>query len=451
MIGDTSPPTPLSNLKSEISDPAPAFPAATRRTTQRARLARLREAAEPLIDEERRTALRALLQNPLLIPDGPTSIAFALVRRHREWLADWFAHYADWSLVVTAEAARLRKIPADPTDSTRPALEPRSGEPFTRSRYVLFCLALAALERGDRQITLGRLAEHLAIALAADPAFAAAGFLWSLDHLPGRRDFVHTLRLLVSLGVLRRVQGDEEKLLHDRQTDALYNVSRPVLGLLLTARRSPSLVTATDFPARLAALLEAEHPDTPDARNRALRTRFVRLLLDDPVLYYDTLDPEARAYLDRQRAFLLPELAAATGLEPEIRLEGLALTDPDGDCTDSGLPEEGTEGHLTLLLATWLADRLRTGDTAPVSLAALRSQTAKFIRQHRHHWRREVAERGAEIGLTELVLARLAGLALIVRTADGAIHARSALGRFALRSTADLAPAEDTGEFPFTP
>lgn len=393
-------------------------------------------------------ALRALLQSPLLTSDGRTASAFTLVRRHRTWLADWFAHYADWSLVVTADAARLRKQPADASDPTRGAVEPGSGEPFNRARYVLFCLALAALERGGRQVTLGRLAEHVTIALAADPAFAASGFLWSLDHLTGRRDFVHTLRLLVALGVLRRVQGDEEQLVHDRQTDALYNVSRPVLGLLLAARRSPSLVTATDFSARLGALLENTIPDTPDARNRALRTGFVRRLLDDPVLYYDTLDDEQRPYLDRQRGFLLPDLTAATGLHAEVRIEGIALVDLDGDCTDSGLPEEGTEGHLTLLLATWLGDRLRDGNAAQVSIEALRQQTAKYIRQHRHHWRREVAERGAETWLTELVLTRLAGLQLIERTADH-VRAHPALGRFALRRSAELAPVEETAEFPF--
>lgn len=421
---------------------APAVAPTSRRAAQRARLARLREEAEPLIDEERRTALRSLLQNPLLTPDGTTSLAFTLVRRHRDWLADWFAHYADWSLVVTAEAARLRKQPAHARDGTRGAVEPDKQEPFNRARYVLFCLALATLERGGRQITLGRLAEHVAMALAADPAFAASGFLWSLDQVSGRRDFVNVLRLLVALRVLRRVQGNEEGLLHDRASDALYNVSRPVLALLLAARRSPSLIATVEFDARLEALLETPRPDTPEARNRALRTGFVRLLLDDPVLYYDQLDDEQRPYLDRQRGFLLPDLAAATGLHAEVRVEGLALVDLDGDCTDSGLPEEGTEGHLTLLLATWLADKLRAGEAGPVSNEALRQQTARFIRRHQHHWRKEVRERGAEIWLTEGVVERLAGLALIVREAES-VRPRPALGRFALRATAELAPVDE--------
>lgn len=419
---------------------APPTAPTSRRAAQRARLARLREEAEPLIDEERRLALRALLRNPLLTPDGATAGAFTLVRRHREWLADWFAHFADWNLVVTAEVARLRKPPADTSDATRGAVEPARQEPFNRARYVLLCLSLAALERGGRQITLGRLAEHVAIALAGDPAFAACGFSWSLDHASGRRDFVNVLRMLVALGVLRRVQGDEEGLLRDRNSDALYNVSRPVLAMLLANRRSPSLVTAADFAARLEALLETPRPDTPEARNRGLRTGFVRRLLDDPIVYYDQLDDEQRPYLDRQRGFLLPDLAAATGLHAEVRAEGLALVDGEGDCTDLGLPEEGTEGHLTLLLATWLADRLRAGETGAINIETLRQQTARFIRQHQHHWRKEVRERGAEIWLTEQVVEHLAGLALITRGPDG-IKPRPALGRFALRASAGLEPA----------
>jgi uncharacterized protein (TIGR02678 family) len=172
----------------------------------------------------------------------------------------------------------------------------------------------------------------------------------------------------------------------------------------------------------------------------------VSRLLDDPVLYYDSLDEEGRAYLDRQRGSLLGILTEATGLYAEVRHEGIALVDLEGDCTDSGLPEEGTEGHLTLLLATWLADRLRGGEATPLTIEAVRQRTARCIRQHRHHWKREVTERGAEMWLTELVVSRLAGLALIERTSD-TIRPLPALGRFALRVTAELAPAEETVEF----
>jgi uncharacterized protein (TIGR02678 family) len=431
-----------------------AAPPLSRRAAKRARLARLREETEPLVAEERRLALRALLQHPLLIPDGPRADDYALVRRHREWLADWFAHHADWPLVVTPEAARLRKFSTLTTDATRPALEPRNAEPCTRARYTLLCLALSILERGDRQITLKRLSDHLLTALAADPAYAAAGILWTLDTPAGRRDYVHILRILVALGILRRVQGTEENLIHQRETDALYNISRPTLALILAARRSPSHIADETLEERLHALVDPARPDTPEARNRAHRTTIIARLLDDPVLYYATLTEDEKNYLDYQRPSILAELAEATALHPEVRAEGLALCDLDGDCTDAGLPEEGTEGHLTLLLATWLADRLRHGDPAPVPIETIRQKTIHLICRHRHHWRKEVTQRGAEIPLTGLVIDRLAGLSLIERitdqpreTASGAeapvslVRPLPALGRFALRDTPGLAPA----------
>lgn len=420
-------------------NPSGSTPGASRK----ARLERLREDLDPLVAAEIRTAVRALLRHPLLRPNSPDPEAYLLVRRHHEWIGTWFAHHADWSLVVTAEAARLRKRPAHARDATRGAVEPRNEEPFTRKRYVLLCLALAALERSDRQITLGRLAEALAAGLAAEPAFAAAGITWSLDTAADRRDFVHAVRLLLDLGVLRRVQGDEDQFLHDRESDVLYGVARPVLALLLATRRSPSLVVANHFESRLDALVEdTSTPDTPDARHRAIRTLLARRLLDDPVVYYDELEPETRTYLDRQRGFLLRDLTEATGLEAEVRTEGIALTDLEGDCTDLGLPEEGTDGHLTLLLASWLAETLRREPGRVLTLDAARLQTARFIRKHRHHWRREVAEKNAENWLTEKVLQRLAGLGLIDRRGHEIVP-KPALGRYALRITPELAEASE--------
>ncbi len=411
---------------------------------RRARLERLREDLDPLVAWEIRSAVRGMLRHPLLRPDGPNPEAYRLARRHQQWIAAWFAHHADWSLAVSAEAVRLRKVPAMVADATRGAAEPRHEEPFTRRRYVLFCLALAALERSDRQVTLGRLADALGAALAADPAFAAAGIAWSLETAADRRDFVHAVRLLLCLGVLRRVQGDEERFINDHESDVLYGVVRPILGLVLAARRSPSTIAECGFEARLKALrTDAPPPDTPDARNRDLRVHLARRLLDDPVLYYDELDAEARAYLDRQRGFFVRELSETTGLEVEVRAEGLALVDLEGDCTDLGLPEEGTEGHLTVLLAGWLAQAMCAQPGRSLTLEAARLQTMRLIRQHKHHWRGEVSEKGAETWLTEIVLQNLCGLGLIERR-DAEIIPRPALARFALRATPELTEGTDT-------
>ncbi len=111
----------------------------------------------------------------------------------------------------------------------------------------------------------------MAASVASNPAFADLGFAWSLEEGQDRRDFVHVLRLLDALGVLRKVEGDEERYLRDQSADVLFNVVRPVLASLLAVRRSPSLVTEDSFETRIAALADTDLPDSPDARNRALR------------------------------------------------------------------------------------------------------------------------------------------------------------------------------------
>jgi len=99
--------------------------------------------------DERRKALRALLRSPLLTARAPDAATFRLARRHQTWLREWFARETGWVLHVDAETARLRKTPADHADTSRPAMAGGTDRPFSRRRYVLLCLALAALERAD--------------------------------------------------------------------------------------------------------------------------------------------------------------------------------------------------------------------------------------------------------------------------------------------------------------
>jgi uncharacterized protein (TIGR02678 family) len=240
--------------------------------------------------------------------------------------------------------------------------------------------------------------------------------------------------------VLARVHGDEQQYVTGRG-DALYNVNRPALAAMLNVRRGPSTIDETAFDRRLAALVDEPGPDTDEARNRRLRSRLTRRLLDDPIVYYDELTEPERAYLTSQRAFLLAQIEEATGLIPEIRREGIALVDEDGDLTDLALPEEGTEGHRALLLAEHLADRARADGAAPVGRAALHRHVAGLVARHRTHWRRDAAEPGAEVGLTERTLDRLQALRLVRRTEDGVVPL-PALGRYALALDDDGADDE---------
>jgi uncharacterized protein (TIGR02678 family) len=271
---------------------------------------------------------------------------------------------------------------------------------------------------------------------AADSALSAAGMSFDLKAIDQRRDLVQVIRYLCEQRVLWRRQGDEDQFLRDAGHDVLYNVNRPLLTAMLAVRRGPSTIVSVDFEARLRAIVEEPIPETEDAQNRQIRIRLVRSLLDDPVLYYESLSVKERAYLDRQRGFILRQISDATGLVPEVRAEGIAMVDERGELTDLALPEEGTEGHLTLLLAEFLANRLRKRPNDCVGLAELCAHTADLISQHRSRWRKDVNLPGADRILTSGTIERLEALHLVRRTPEG-IRPLPAIARYALVEDAD--------------
>jgi uncharacterized protein (TIGR02678 family) len=384
--------------------------------------------------DDRRRALRALLRKPLLLADDPADATeFARVRRHADDLREWFSRNAAWSLDITADFARLRKTPADLSDASRPAQDDRSNEPFTRQRYVLLCLALAVLVREERQTTLGRVADQVVMLWNQEPAFAAAGMVFRMETADERRDLVQVIRLLLAWQVLRKLDGAEDRFVHDRSADVLYNVRHIVLSRLFAGRRAPSLISAATFDERLAALIEEPLVDTEEQRNRRIRLGLVRRLLDDPVIYYRDLPADEQAYLLRQRWHLVSQLADATGFVPEERAEGFALTDPFGDCSDVGMPEEGTNGHATILVAEFLAMRRSEAETAVVPMPAIADFVAAKAAEHRSRWRRETTVAGYEHEFAQEIVARLAGLGLIRIVPDGIVP-MPAIHRFRLRA-----------------
>jgi uncharacterized protein (TIGR02678 family) len=366
----------------------------------------------------RRAALRALLRRPLLTAESdPEDVV--LVRRYQVELRDWLSRETGWRLQVDAETARLFKTAPTLDDGTHPA-RGRAGEPFGRRRYVVLCLALAVLERADAQTTLGRLAEEVLNA-AAEPDLA---FPFTLDSRAERSDLVAVVRLLLGWGVLRRVSGDEESYL-SATGDVLYDVRRVVLASLLTGVRGPSTVTATGFDDRLAELTDEPVPDTDELRNRALRRDLTRRLLEDPVVYYDDLNDAERAYLVSQRAAITRRIEEATGLVAEVRAEGVAMVDPDDDLTDVRMPEQRTDGHVTLLIAEYLSGRDGAGW----------EELAAFVRdaavRHKSYWRKGVTEPGAAEELLDIALGKLAALRLVEVLPDR-VRARPAIARYAV-------------------
>jgi uncharacterized protein (TIGR02678 family) len=370
---------------------------------------------------QRRAALRALLARPLLVADTDGEM-LVLVRRHVTELREWLNRETGWRLVADSETARLFKTAPAPSDASHPA-RGYNKEPFGRRRYVTLCLALSALARADAQTTLGSLADDVLTA-AAEPELAAAGFTLSLDSRADRSDLVAVVRLLLGWGVLSRVAGDEDAYLSSG-TDVLYDVRRPVLGVLLSGTRGPSVVTAPAFEGRLAELTAEPVAESDELRNQALRRRLTRRLLEDPVVYYDELPEDERAYLLSQRHAITRRIADATGLIPEMRAEGIAMVDPEDELTDVRMPEQRTDGHVTLLVAEYLARREQA------TLDELRAFVRRAAAEHKGYWRKGVTEPGAETELLAIALDKLTALRLL--TADGPrVRSRPAIARFAL-------------------
>ncbi|PZG44121.1 TIGR02678 family protein [Spongiactinospora gelatinilytica] len=367
---------------------------------------------------QRRTALRALLARPLLTAERDAE-ALVLVRRHLTALREWLTRETGWRLTVDSGAARLFKSASDTRDATHPA-RGRAGEPYGRRRYVVLCLALAMLERADAQTTLGRLAEEV-LSAAAEPEL---DFTFTLDSRAERADLVAVVRMLLDWGVLRRVAGDEEAYL-SATGDVLYDVRRPVLAALLTGARGPSTISAGSFEERLAALTAEPIADTDDLRNQALRRGLTRRLLEDPVIYFDDLGEAERAYLASQRHALVRRVEEATGLVAEIRAEGIAMVDPDDELTDVRMPEQRTDGHVTLLVAERLAGR------GEATIEELKEFVRQAAHQHTAFWRKGVTDPGAEDGLLATALAKLTALRLVRVEGESAVGL-PAIARYAL-------------------
>lgn len=385
--------------------------------------------------EGRRRALRALLLRPVLRAETDGEV-FRLARRHADYLREWLERETGWRLAVESQTVRLR-VSHTPQGATAVAIaerhpaRSRRGDPdFTRRRYVLLCLTLSVLEHADPQVALGRLADDVVLA-AKQPGLEGVEF--TLGSREERSDMVAVIRLLLGFGVLDRVAGDEESYAAGGG-DALYDVDRRVLATMLSTAHGPALVASRLGPrpeiGQIEAALHAPPPTyTDEEANRQLRHSVSRRLLTDPVVYYDELPEPERVYLTSQRVPLTRRLCEATGLVAELRAEGIALVDPDDQLTDLRMPEQGTDGHATLLVAEHLAAG------GAVELSALRTLVRRLAKENAAYWRKTTREPGAENAIVDGALDRLAGLGLVRLIRDGTatvVEPLPALRRFAV-------------------
>ncbi|MEO8906943.1 MAG: DUF2398 family protein, partial [Microbacteriaceae bacterium] len=103
------------------------------------------------------------------------------------------------------------------------------------------------------------------------------------------------------------------------------------------------------------------------------------------------------------------------------------------DLTDLRMPEKGTDGHVTLLLAEYLASRLAgrlagsSDEVVPVE--ELQAHVREIRPQYTGFWRTSARELGSEGALTEKAVNRLAAMRLIDRIGEN-VRIRPALARF---------------------
>lgn len=378
------------------------------------------EVGESPYSPERQRAIRLLLRHPLVTDAGPDPETFALLRRDASWLRRWFSDHLGYRLVVEPDLARLHKRPV-PGRLPRPARS-RSGTPFDPRRYALLCLVLSALERLEVQTVLSELAARVELLSRSEETLEP----FDLNRYSERQAFVDAVRWLVDLGVLGAVAGDEGSFVEGKgEADALYDIRSRHLSQLLAAEQPPSSVAE---PERLA---EEVYPETDEGANRRLRHRLLRRVLEEPVLYYADLDAAELAYLKGQRHRLVRLAVDATGLQVEIRREGIALVDPGGSLTDRLFPASGTVAHAALLLGDVLVGRFRElGAGHHIPRSDIRHALDRLRRHYGRGWAKIYRE--GDVGLDRLLgetLERLVAMGL-AREHGESVEPLPALARF---------------------
>jgi uncharacterized protein (TIGR02678 family) len=272
---------------------------------------------------------RVLLRRPLLRTGGPESDLLPLIYRHRATLAELFAGVLGYRLVVERRFARLYK--------SGPGNDPTRGEPSLTPRgYAYLALCLASLTGIGQQTLLSRLVTD--IRSAANQADIEVS-----DDLGELRAIASALRHLVSLGVLSEtegtVTGDEE---------ALLTIDTTLLGQLVAG---PLGVATT--PTELVTL--AARPG-PRGVEHALRRR----LVENPLTHYADLPDDEAAWLRKRARQESRLIERCFGLVTEVRLEGIAVTDPEDYLTDVSFPGQSTVARVALLA---LPELLRAGES----------------------------------------------------------------------------------------
>jgi uncharacterized protein (TIGR02678 family) len=299
--------------------------------------------------------VRLVLTNDLITASRPRSGALAAVLRWADLMARDFAELLGYTLVATAHQVRLvRRL--DALDATqRLVFVARSGRPFDRRRLAYLCLVLAVFQRSRVEISLADLVRAF-----APTANAVDGLGFDATITEHKRAVVDVLDWLTDHGGLRLSDGSAETWAHDSERgDALYDIDHDICASLFRPARPIQHLSGA---AGLLDLPEVSLRRSAQREAAACRAR--RLLIEQPVLYYASLDEDTAAAL--RSGDLADNLARLTGLVVERRAEGVMLADPSGRFTDRPFPSRGGAVNRTAgLLLAKIADLLEDPDEGP--------------------------------------------------------------------------------------
>lgn len=390
--------------------------------------------------------IRLLLATPLISERNSPEV-FDLVRRRRDPITQWFEYYCGWTLTVEPRLgyARLVKVRAA-TDPSRPARRLRSGRaPFDRRRYVVFCLVAAELLAAP-VTTIGLLADRITRAASTDEVVGS----FDTSSRSERMAFVDVLRSMESFGVLKVIDGTTEAFVDSASAKVLYQVDTTLLLRLLAVPVGPSQLAvppeevALRFDELLAAVsrerryyLSTGGPEeaptvSQTQRNLWLRHSIFRRLVDDPVLYFDDLTVEERAYLASPTGRrLLRRAAEQGGFVLEERAEGVLFVDVDAIATDLKFPDDAGNAKVAALL---LLDAM----TGPTTIEQLQLSAARLLERF-PRWAKNYRVDDGPRQLTEDALVVLTGFGL-VRASAGLVRPLPAAARYVVRAarTSDL-------------
>ncbi|MDI9515445.1 MAG: TIGR02678 family protein [Bacteroidota bacterium] len=394
----------------------------------------LRERPLPTVEDTQREAdlrqaRRTLLRSPWLTREAnPEDLR--LVRRRRDELVAWFSEALGYQLQVETDTVRLRKAPLE-GDGRRPLMRASSQRAFTPQGYAVLVCVLAAISQGRNQVLLDDLAREVR------SSAAEAGIALDLEKVGDRRHLQAALRLLLDMGVVVERDGTVEGWDVDERVQALLDVRRDRLSLLLDVRIGQA--------GGAADLLRREA--VPSAAGGA-RLRARRMLVESPVLDVGALSEDQVQWWRRNRGRAAEQLQDWLGLSVELRAEGAVAVDPADELSDRAFPGRGTIAHAALLAIGRLVERRRAAAQAlpvaerarqTVTRAELRATVDDIVAEHGRAFAKGYRD---DVGaLTGEVVGLLADFGLLRTTsADDTVELNAAAARYSPRAVEREAP-----------